>query len=618
MIALEATRGLRSAAVLGAFAVLLFLSSCSDDPMSPPIVTPPPPPSTGSPSVSWSFDAEAEGVAGAAASSTGALAVSGRSTYQLVSGAWVPVAPGNSASDISVSIDGELFALNGERIDHLVGDEWVKLLDVNGQGEFFAIQAQWAYNSDHVFVATTDDDEEWMFAFITLLEWNGTGWKGYELPYAAADIWGTSPTDVFVVGQHGMVVHFDGVKATAFANVTANNLLGVWGTSGSDVYAVGDQGKVAHYDGVSWTGLTRPTTLPLYVVRVIGGQLMVGGALGACFRYNAGAWEDLSIATANKITGLVDDGAGGIYATTTSGILHLENGKWRYAFGSSGVNMRGIWCDPDGGITVVGDIGVIEQRDAKGWHPAYAGASGDLWQAVSGTSESDIYAVGRDGKLAHYDGTAWSLHPSGTGTHLSAVWAAPGRTVIASKGSIREWSNDASVAMNGTIPSKDIVDMWGAGPDDIYAVGESGLLLHYDGSQWSKVEAAVSTWLTGVWGRSPNDVFVVGWSTPFDAPTRYYAATILHFDGNVWTRMPDEGVTAVDRVWGYDESNVIGVVSSEAALFDGHAWTHQNLAGAYQLDVYMTDICGSPGGDIFASSTSGDILRLRVTRGDGK
>jgi hypothetical protein len=33
---------------------------------------------------------------------------------------------------------------------------------------------------------------------------------------------------------------------------TGQNLLDIWGTSGSDVYAVGD-GGILHYDGSTWT-----------------------------------------------------------------------------------------------------------------------------------------------------------------------------------------------------------------------------------------------------------------------------------------------------------------------------------------------------------------------------
>ena len=42
--------------------------------------------------------------------------------------------------------------------------------------------------------------------------------------------------------------------------------------------------------------------------------------------------------------------------------------------------------------------------------------------AVWGTSSSDVYAVGWEGTILHYDGTEWSAMPSGTTAHLHDVW----------------------------------------------------------------------------------------------------------------------------------------------------------------------------------------------------
>ncbi len=49
------------------------------------------------------------------------------------------------------------------------------------------------------------------------------------------DVWGSSGSNVFAVGDSGAILHYDGVSWSAMSSGTTNSLLGVWGSSGSDV-----------------------------------------------------------------------------------------------------------------------------------------------------------------------------------------------------------------------------------------------------------------------------------------------------------------------------------------------------------------------------------------------
>jgi len=57
--------------------------------------------------------------------------------------------------------------------------------------------------------------------------------------------------------------------------------------------------------------------------------------------------------------------------------------------------------------------------------------------------------------------------------------------------------------------------IWGAGQNDLWAVGKSGLLSHWDGSEWKQAairvdELVVTRSLWGMWGTSNDDFWVVG------------------------------------------------------------------------------------------------------------
>ena len=46
------------------------------------------------------------------------------------------------------------------------------------------------------------------------------------------------------------------------------------------------------------------------------------------------------------------------------------------------------------------------------------------------------------------------------------------------------------------------MDVWGSSGSDVFAVGNGGTILHYDGSAWSAMTSGTTFALNGVWGSS--------------------------------------------------------------------------------------------------------------------
>jgi hypothetical protein len=55
------------------------------------------------------------------------------------------------------------------------------------------------------------------------------------------------------VGEYGTILHYDGVSWAEMTSGISSILNSVWGSSPSDVFAVGNKGTILHYDGISWT-----------------------------------------------------------------------------------------------------------------------------------------------------------------------------------------------------------------------------------------------------------------------------------------------------------------------------------------------------------------------------
>jgi hypothetical protein len=55
-----------------------------------------------------------------------------------------------------------------------------------------------------------------------------------------------------------------------------------------------------------------------------------------------------------------------------------------------------------------------------------------------------------------------------------------------------------------------LVGMHGSGPDDVWAVGSSGTIVHLDGAAWSASASGTTDNLFGVWTSDPHQAWAVG------------------------------------------------------------------------------------------------------------
>ena len=65
-----------------------------------------------------------------------------------------------------------------------------------------------------------------------------------------------------------------------------------------------------------------------------------------------------------------------------------------------------------------------------------------------------------------------------------------------------------------------------AGPNDVFAVGEGGTVLHYDGVRWYPMPNPTTKALRAVWGTSPTDVYAAGED-----------GVLFRFNGSAWTAL---------------------------------------------------------------------------------
>jgi inositol transport system substrate-binding protein len=189
--------------------------------------------------------------------------------------------------------------------------------------------------------------------------------------------------------------------------------------------------------------------------------------------------------------------------------------------------------------------------------------------------------------------------PDLTFKDLSGVWGSSGSDVFAvgQAGTILHYDGQAWSPMSSGTP----YNLWavcGSSADDIFAVGERGTILHYDGHVWTSMKSGTGYMLGAAWCNSSRDVFVVG-----------NLGTILHYDGSAWSPMNSGTLVWLTAVWGSSDRDIFVAGSRDGVIlhYDGSNWS------AAQNEVYTGPLWGAWGGsgrDVFVTGDSGTILHF--------
>ncbi|MFO0611132.1 MAG: hypothetical protein U0414_00995 [Polyangiaceae bacterium] len=209
--------------------------------------------------------------------------------------------------------------------------------------------------------------------------------------------------------------------------------------------------------------------------------------------------------------------------------------------------------------------------DGKDWTDLHAGGAETFWW-VHGLSAKDVWMVGEKGRIDHFDGTSFSHVTPLTNATLWGVMAlAPGDV----------W------AVGGT-PEGD-------------ATEEDDVVLHFDGATWVREtlpDPPLHRALFKVWGRSDDDLFVVG-----------EGGVIWHRTSAGWKLESDPPLTSGALF------TVTGCGSSAWSVGGKDLLENDGAAGWKKVDVALTNgangVACAPNGDL-AIVGFGGLKRRRV------
>jgi hypothetical protein len=277
----------------------------------------------------------------------------------------------------------------------------------------------------------------------SFLEGLGVAWVAEGLEQDAGSVptfltlWGTALDDAWTGGDHSTLFHrtHNGWMKVAVP-AAATTVSSLWGVG--DLWIATQTKELDHTgNGTSWM----PTTLATNGnVVILWGQidLYAATSLGEIWHLSSN-WNSERSADNNAIHGLWGSDDSDVYAVSTK-ILHREpNGSWTPLSSTPAGDHNAVWGSAAGDVWFAGCDGTgsgcgflkhLENNNLNKVTTPRTDALYGLW----GSSQNDIFAVGKSGAILHYDGSIWSSETSSTSADLRAVWGAGGEVFAVGAG----------------------------------------------------------------------------------------------------------------------------------------------------------------------------------------
>jgi len=453
---------------------------------------------------------------------------------------------------------------------------------------------------------------------------------------------------VVVAGGDGSVATYVPGEDPLQERPVTTELLTVWGTAPDSVWAGGGGGVILTNIGGVWRAEPTPTNIDIEDLSGwAAGRMMGVGSAGRLLERRDGVWS------LNEISGnpylirvaCADDGR--VHVLDTTGLVSVWTG---------GDELNALPL-PD-----IGKVADIAHADDGLW--AVGSVATARWDGTAWATEPNMPNGGR--RLAVVDGTicvagdavwwkrgaGWVEYPAPALSPIAVIADAPGADLVAllDDGAIHR-RHAAAWSMVQKPLYNPIIDIAGSAHNDVHAVGDNGLFVHWNGvelsnidvgvfqpralwcvspdttvcvgddglafvgagDRWAATPTGVGSDLLSVWGRSARDAYAVG-----------AEGILLHWDGGSWSELPapdsDEAFLAVSgeadgKLFILDDADVVWYRDAPAEA----PWTAYDISGwKTDLDLLVSVrtnwlMVGGPGGSMHCRTIDGVAVEYNGT-----
>lgn len=344
----------------------------------------------------------------------------------------------------------------------------------------------------------------------TLTHWDGVSWHDigmnvYDILMGFAELPGSGGAQGWAVGWNGRLAKWDGARLSPVPDNNTVNLKSVKMISPGDGWAVGEAANgpapVFHWDGSSWSWNEEEWLSDVdFVSKNLGWAV---GSSGNIQQWNGAVWTEITrTQTALNDLGIVSaadiwavGGGGGYecrgegYIDHCSSIVHWDGSQWSEVPNPATYPLMGVamLSATDGwavGNTQTsncaggGQCSILLHWDVSQWISVTSPVAAGL-NAIAFSSATDGWIVGDFGHILRWNGASWAPVSSPTDSNLYGItMLSPTQGwIVGGYGTILSWDGTHWEALDS--PTGKTLQSVSASTKDAWAVGESGIILHY-------------------------------------------------------------------------------------------------------------------------------------------
>ncbi len=459
-------------------------------------------------------------------------------------------------------------------------------------------------------VAVVSPDRAFAAGPTTVLQLGATGWSA--IPNTPIGDWYAAWADassLVVVGAEANAKRYTGTWSSIEGPAPAGDDIsyGVWGRSGTDLWIVGRSGRHVRFaNGMNTISLIGDETLRA----VFGGDrfVYVVGANGTIMRFvNDFAFDQSDTRITDELMAVLGETTSHVFAVGRNGrILRMTGVDHRSdtPMNLPTTTLHAAWGTGPNVLYVAGSGGGVWQINQQGtFSTLTVNASDPPVRGLWGANTSRLVLVDEEANIVERIGTFSPVRAGGAGEALYAVWGtgSSAENVFAvgsvddTRGLVVARKNGAAFAVLPLPPNTPpLYGVTGTSPTDVYASGEGGVILHYDGTTWTELRAPVpgerlnAMWTNGevfvaagtsivmrqgsdrwldmpsdrelhaVWGATSADIWVAG-----------DAGTVQHFDGVAWAPLALRVSRTVRAIAGTNTTSTTALGPSNDVMFVG-------------------------------------------------
>ena len=263
----------------------------------------------------------------------------------------------------------------------------------------------------------------------------------------------------------------------------------------------------------------------------------------------------------------------------------------------------------------------------------FGGAGGSILSDVAIINDTLVYAVGKiyltdstgqpdlePYSIITWDGVNWRAKKLYDASNqliagVRGILIFSPNDIWLADGGVEHWNGvssqmttsfDRISLIGGTENFQSVNDLWGSSSNNIYGVGFYGMITHYDGNSWTKIQSGTPVQINDIWGsQNPH----TGQWEVLAVAADDVNKKLLRIQGTTVSTIPDSGLTAsLYGVWFVPEEKyyIVGAGIGYKSLLDNSPWS---VYPSGAVTSYMSGgVRGNGTNDVFVAGSFFEIV----------